>query len=169
MLTDGGIRTPFVAVWPGTLPAGKVYEPAVSSLDVAASAVALAGLPKGNLDGVNIIPFVQGKTKGDPHEALFWRWRSQAAILSGKYKFVMVGPDEKYLFDTTLPDGEIKDLIKSQSKIAKDLEAKLMTWNATLPAPGLPRSLNNADDMFFDFHVKKIDNAPVPNKVKKIK
>lgn len=164
MLTDGGIRTPFLAVWPGTFPAGKVYDPAVSSLDVAATALAVAGLPKDNLDGVNILPFVSGKSKGNPHEALFWRWRSQAAVLSGKYKFVMVGPDEKYLFDTTIADGETKNLIKSQPKIATDLEAKLMTWNATLPAPGLPRPTNLADDKFFDFHVEKNENSSQPKK-----
>ncbi len=166
MLTDGGIRTPFLGVWPGVFPAGKVYEPAVSSLDVAASAVALAGLPKDNLDGVNIIPFVQGKLKGNPHDALFWRWRSQASILSGNYKFIMVGPDEKYLFDTSIPEGETKNLIKSEPKIADDLEKKLMTWNATLPAPGLPRPTNTQDDIFFNFHVKKIGNLSQPQKQK---
>ena len=41
MLTDGGIRTPFLAAWPGTLPAGKTYEPPVINLDVAATAVAV--------------------------------------------------------------------------------------------------------------------------------
>ena len=62
MLTDGGIRTPFLAAWPGTLPAGKTYEPMVSALDVAATAVAIAGLPTApELDGVNLIPFVRGE------------------------------------------------------------------------------------------------------------
>lgn len=164
MLTDAGIRTPFLAVWPGTLPAGKVYEPAVSSLDVAASAVAVAGLSKDNLDGVNIIPYAQGKTKGNPHKALFWRWRSQAAILSGRYKFIMVGPEEKYLFDTSLPDGETKNLINKEVKLAKNLEAKLMSWNSTLPTPGLPRATNAADNMFFNFHVKKLQNVTQPIK-----
>lgn len=156
MLTDGGIRTPFLAAWPGTLPAGKVYEMPVSSLDVAGTAVALAGLPKvKDLDGINIVPFVQGKQKGSPHPELFWRWRSQAAVLSGKYKLILVGPQEKYLFDTSLPDGETKNLIGTETKIAADLELKLMKWNATLPAPGLPRPANKADDMFFNSHVKK--------------
>ena len=39
MLAEGGIRTPFVATWPARLPAGKVYDQPVSSLDVAATAV----------------------------------------------------------------------------------------------------------------------------------
>ena len=154
MLTDGGIRTPFLAAWPGTLPAGKVYEPAVSNLDVASTAVAIAGLPTDKkLDGVNLLPYLQGKKSGNPHEYLYWRWRSQAAVLSGKYKLILLGENEKYLFDTTTPEGETKNLIKQYPEIAKKLEVKLMEWNATLPAPGLPRPINSADQNFYDAHV----------------
>ncbi len=44
MLTEGGICVPFVVHWKGVLPAGKVYEQPVSSLDIAATAIAAAGL-----------------------------------------------------------------------------------------------------------------------------
>jgi arylsulfatase A-like enzyme len=159
MLTDGGIRTPFVAAWPGTLPAGKVYDTPVSSLDVAATAVSIAGLPKAQeLDGVNLIPFVQGKQKGVPHQDLFWRWRSQGAVLSGKYKFIMVGPNEKYLFDVFSPEGEVKNLLTALPKVSAALETKLLNWNSSLPSPSLPRVANKADESFFDTHVKKIVN-----------
>ena len=39
---EGGTRVPFVVSWPGTLPAGKEYEPPVSSLDVFPTTLALA-------------------------------------------------------------------------------------------------------------------------------
>jgi arylsulfatase A-like enzyme len=45
MLTDGGVRVPFVAAWPGKIPAGGVFEQPVVNLDVAATANAIAGLP----------------------------------------------------------------------------------------------------------------------------
>ncbi|MBL8995380.1 MAG: sulfatase-like hydrolase/transferase, partial [Spirochaetia bacterium] len=61
MLTDGGVREPYIVTWPGTIPAGKIYDKPVSSLDVAATAVALAGLPSDpGLDGANLIPFLAG-------------------------------------------------------------------------------------------------------------
>ena len=72
MLTDGGVRTPFVAAWPGTLPAGKVYDWPVINLDVAATAVALAGLPHDDkLDGVNLMPFLTGDNPAAPHDYLY--------------------------------------------------------------------------------------------------
>ena len=57
MLTDGGIRTPFVMAWPGTIPAGRKCEQPVINLDVAATARAMAGLPSDPiLDGANLLP-----------------------------------------------------------------------------------------------------------------
>ncbi len=156
MLTDGGVRTPFVAAWPGTLPAGKTYEPPVISLDVAATAVALAGQPHDNLDGVNLMPYLLGEKAGNPHQALFWRWRSQAAIRADHWKLIFLGKEERYLFDLNLPDGQSEttnNLIKTFPEVAADLEKQLLTWNATLPPPGLPRDLFNQDQIFYDAHV----------------
>jgi arylsulfatase A-like enzyme len=163
MLTDGGIRTPFVAAWPGTLPAGKVYEPPVISLDVAATAVALAGLPPdAKLDGVNLIPFLLGGKTGNPHAALFWRWRSQAAVRSERWKYILLGRNERYLFDLDSPEGETKNRITDFPGIAAELERKLMSWNATLPPPGLPRDIVDQDQMFYDDHVNKTGVKATP-------
>ena len=74
--------------------------------------------------------------------------------MSGKYKLILLGQDEKYLFDTTIPEGETKNLITQFPEIAADMEGKLMEWNATLPPPGLPRPIVNQDQLFFDSHVK---------------
>ena len=158
MLTDGGTRTPFVAEWPGTLPAGKVYNAPVINLDIASTAVALAGLPHDPvLDGVNLIPFVTGEKTGNPHDALFWRWRSQAAIRADHWKLILLGDKEKFLFDLDQPDGESElaknNLIEKHPEIAAELEKKLMAWNATLPPPGLPREIVHADQLFYDSHV----------------
>ena len=163
MLTDGGIRTPFLAEWPGRLPAGKVYEHPVSSLDVAATTVALAGLPTDRaLDGVNLIPFVRGEKSGPPHDALFWRWRSQAAVRADRWKLILLGPDRKFLFDLDSPEGETKDRLADHPAVAADLERKLRAWDATLPPPHLPRPAHPQDNAFFDGHVLK--TAPAPGK-----
>lgn len=153
MLTDGGVRTPFVAAWPGTLPAGKIYQEPVSSLDVAATAVALAGLPHDEkLDGVNLVPFLCGESKGAPHENLFWRWRSQAALLEFPWKLIRLGESEKYLFDVTTPDGETKNLIEKHPEIVARLDARLRTWSDTLEPAGLPKAVVGADRIFFEDH-----------------
>lgn len=164
MLTDGGIRTPFVAAWPGTLPAGKVYEQPVISLDVAATAVALAGLPPdAKLDGVNLIPFLRGENAAAPHEALFWRWRSQAAVLEFPWKLIWLGPSERYLFDVTTPEGENNNLMAKHPDIAARLDAKLKTWSDTLQPIGLPTTVVGADRIFFEDHGLMPKEAATPD------
>ena len=161
MLTDGGIRTPFLAAWPGTLPAGKTYEPMVSALDVAATAVAIAGLPTApELDGVNLIPFVRGEKSGVPHDYLFWRWRSQAAVHDGRWKLILLGPTQRYLFDTAAPDGETRNLAAQHPAIAARLLARLQAWDASLQPPGLPTETNQQDQIFFSTHVEKTLTPP---------
>ncbi len=156
MLTDGGVRTPFVAAWPGTLAAGRVYDEPVINLDVAATAVALAGLPADPLlDGVNLMPFLLGQKAGAPHDALYWRWRSQAAVRTSHWKLIFLGPKERFLFNLDSPEGEVRNRLGEFPAVAAELEAKLRAWDATLPPPHLPREANAQDELFFDAHVRK--------------
>ncbi len=158
MLTDGGTRTPFVAAWPGTIPAGQTYEHPVINLDVAATANALAGLPNNEkLDGVNLMPFLKGENKTAPHDFLYWRWRSQSAVLEFPWKLIVLGDHEKYLFNVTKPDGElaVNNLFAQNPEIVARLEAKLKTWSATLQPAGEPEPKNLEDDKFFAAHVTK--------------
>ncbi len=163
MLTDGGIRTPFLAAWPGKIPAGQVFEAPVINLDVAATAVKVAGAlapenaakAAATLDGVDLMPYLLGEKKGNPHDALFWRWRSQAAVRADHWKLILLGKDERYLFDLDSPEGETKNRIAEYPEIAADLDKKLMAWNATLPPPGLPRDIVDQDQMFYEDHVNK--------------
>ena len=160
MLTDGGVRVPFVAAWPGTIPAGQVFDHPVSALDVAATAVALAGLPHDDqLDGVDLMPHLLGKNDNPPHDALYWRWRSQAAVLEFPWKLIHLGEKHRFLFDVTEPEGETVNLIEQHPEIAARLDKKLQTWQATLHRPGSPEPFNTQDQQFFDAHVFKTASA----------
>jgi len=181
MLSEGGIRVPFVAAWPGHIPAGRVYERPVISLDVAATALALSGMgsqpvvpdaartgslgadPTGGkpippapspLDGVNLMPFLTGEKPGVPHETLYWRWMSQAAVQEFPWKLIALGDRERLLFDVTHPDGESVsgNLIATQPAIAARLEAKLEGWCDTLEPPGLPASFDRNQEKLFAEH-----------------
>jgi len=90
-LYEGGIRIPMFVRWPGHVPAGAAYGRPVSTLDVAATVLAAAGVPAPTerpLDGVDLLPYVRGEAAGDPHEVLFWRIRGREAALRGDDKLV---------------------------------------------------------------------------------
>jgi arylsulfatase A-like enzyme len=165
MLTEGGIRTPFVAAWPGRLPAGTVYEKPVISLDVAATAVALAGLPKDPaLDGTDLLPFLDGRASGAPHERLFWRWGSQAAVQEYPWKLIRLGEREQLLFDISQPDGENakKNQFSAQPAIADRLNQALKAWSETLQPPGLPKTFDAHHEGLFAEHevIPPLPDAP---------
>lgn len=150
MVSEGGNRVPFVAAWPGRIPAGTVHASPVISLDVAATALAAAGLPADPaLDGVDLIPRLNGAATTP--RTLYWRWGSQAAVLEHPHKLVLLGDRTKLLFDITDPAGEDAeaDLLKRRPEIAEAMEKKLMAWAATLKTPGLPTSFDRHHEELF--------------------
>ncbi len=139
MLSEGGIHIPYIAAWPGKLPAGKVYANPVISLDIAATAVALAGQPAApELDGTNLIPYLTGEKADEPHHALYWRFWNQSAIRKGKWKYLQAAGSQKFLFDLDSPEQEHKNRIADHPDIAKELAAELDQWAASLKTLGIP-------------------------------
>ncbi len=165
MLSEGGIRVPFVVNWPGTIPEGQVYEHPVISLDVAATTVSIAGLPHDKkLDGVNLIPYLSGKDAGAPHETLTWRWISQSAIREGKWK-LLLGGDREYLYDIIADPGEENNLLATNPEVANSLRSNLQSWTDELQPPGLstgPMSTTWSD--YFDFYLEGKNPAPLREK-----
>lgn len=144
MVSEGGIRVPFLATWPGKIPGGQIFEHPVISLDIAATAIAAVGQPLvPELDGVNLLPHLTGEKNDPPHDALYWRWVDQAAIQEFPYKLIMLGRGQSLLFDITKPDGEnhVSELSAQHPEIGKRLRTKLRTWLATLTPPGPPTRL----------------------------
>ena len=160
MLAEGGIRVPFFAYWKGTIPGGLVYAQPVISLDVAATAVALAGLPADSaLDGVNLIPHLTGATKKPPHEVLYWRWVSQAAVREGKWKYLRGGARE-YLFDLEADPEEKHSVISQHPEVAVRLQTKLLAWSQEMKPPGLEtQNMSPVWEQYYDFY---LDGKPAP-------
>jgi uncharacterized sulfatase len=155
MLTDGGSRLPFLATWPGRIPAGKVFEHPVSSLDLLPTALAAAGSEvrkEWKLDGVDLLPYLTGQRDGPPHDALFWRWRSEAAVLSGRWKLIFLAPDHWMLFDATAPLGETRNVASDHPRVVSDLRGRLQAWCDEQDPPGLPKHLHPNDKEAFARH-----------------
>jgi arylsulfatase A-like enzyme len=151
MLSEGGIRVPFVVRWKGTLPEGRVYDEPVISLDVAATALAMAGVQEtGDLDGVNLIPYLTGQRRDAPHQALYWRFWNQAAIRKGRWKYLQAGNQGRFLFDLRSPNHEKENLIAKHADLAAELRRDLTAWAGTLKAPGMPDGeLNHQEQRWY--------------------
>ncbi len=162
MLTEGGIRVPFIVHWKEAIPPGTVYEHPVSALDIAATAISAAGLPSDErLDGVDLVPFLTGRKPGLPHERLFWRFWGQAAVREGRWKYLYAGPSGRYLFDLETDACEKVNLIATHPEIAGRLARRLDEWAAELDPPGLPRHPLNAQEVIWYEHYLKLSRLPL--------
>lgn len=162
MLSEGGIRVPYVVYWKDTIPAGQVYTNPVITLDVAATANALAGNPDDptELDGINLIPFLTGITNGSPHDSLFWRWRGQSAIRNEQWKYIQFG-DRTYLFDIVNDPSETTNLADTYPATAQSMLSELDAWSQTLWEKGLDnRTSFPVDDRNFDLYVDRTADNP---------
>jgi arylsulfatase A-like enzyme len=143
-LFEGGIRVPMILNWPGTLDPGRVYRRPVSSLDVFPTICAAAGirLPSElKLDGVDLLPFLDGKSKAAPHEALFWSNGPNTAARMGRWKLIKTR-DHAWLFDLENDIGESVNLAKKKPQILQRIENALRQWQSRMKPPAWPSKPN---------------------------
>jgi arylsulfatase A-like enzyme len=145
---EGGIHVPYFMKWPGVLPAGAKYAEPVAHVDIFATAAGAAGaaVPTDRkLDGVNLLPFMEGKETGRPHQTLFWRSGDYKTLLDGDWKLQVSGllkkdwlynlkddPTEKVNLATTNPD-KVAELTKVLDSINSE-QAKA-AWPELAEAP----------------------------------
>ncbi len=153
MLTEGGIRVPFIVRWPGRIQGGRVYDGPVISLDIAATILAVVeGQKPAELDGANLLELLENNAAAR-ERTLYWRWEAQAAVRKGKWKLILAGP-RTYLFDLDEDGGEHVNLATRHPEVVQSLRKELQRWAGTLRPPGLSdQPLTGAPARFFDFYL----------------
>jgi arylsulfatase A-like enzyme len=154
---EGGIHVPFVLNWKGKPWSGSTYDQPIIQLDILPTALAAAGVDVkagAKLDGVNLLPYLEGKEKRPPHDVLYWRFGAQSAIRRGDWKLVRhdltvdgdageAGPRNRAGIAVSAPRlynlandlGETKDLSAQNPEKARELQELWNRWNATLVPP----------------------------------
>jgi uncharacterized sulfatase len=130
------------------------------SLDVAATAAAVAGLPAdAQLDGVNLIPYLRGEAQGVPHDTLYWRWIAQSAVREGHWKYLRGGARE-YLFDIETDREERHNLLAKHPVVVERLRTKLASRAQHQNPPGLEtKHMAAMWEQYFDHY---LDGKPAP-------
>lgn len=154
-LLEGGIRVPFIAAWKSKIAAGQLVKEPVSTLDVAATGLAVSGEPEEPLlDGVNLMPTLTSDAEM-PGRALFWRFWGQAAVREGSWKLLKLSSGERFLFNLEEDLGERKNLLNDYPKISRALEDKLMDWSDSMLPVGLPQdTLNRQEQAWFRHYLE---------------
>src|SRR5262245_49233180 len=87
---EGGVRVPGIARWPGRVPAKRVSDTPLMTIDLLPTFCKLSGaeLPKLKIDGKDISPILFGEANAkSPHDAYFFFAGDELhAVRSGKWK-----------------------------------------------------------------------------------
>lgn len=130
---EGGLRVPFIARWPGRLPAGKVTDEFLTALELVPTILAATGAkaPDGvKLDGFDMLPVLRGETKS-PRKQMFWQRRGDRAARFENWKW-LESEKGSGLYDVSNDMGEKKDLSKEKPEILKMMRDKFAAWRAEM-------------------------------------
>ena len=155
---EGGVRVPFVARWPGKIPAGNESDEAITGMDLLPTLTQLAGgeVPDDRvIDGEDIWPLLAGEHDAkSPHDAIYYlRGRSVDGIRVGDWKYRMAtekppkvkrskgqpASDSKStrvkvetLYNLSDDIGEQTNLLDEHPEIAQRLKRQLATFETEL-------------------------------------
>ena len=146
-LTDGGIREPFIAWWPGKVKAGTVSEHVSGFQDLLPTVAELSGAKlTAETDGISFAPTLLGKSGQQQHSHLYWAFNEQGgkqAVLKWPWKLIHLNtggetkakakakPLEKLLYNLETDIGEVKNLAAEKPEIVAELEELMQaSWRA---------------------------------------
>ncbi len=139
---EGGLNVPFIIQWKATLAPGRIYHSPVSLMDVFTTSIAAVNIPSPQniiLDGIDLIPYLSGKTKHTPHGYLFWRTDFNKTVRKDKWKLIVNTRDDYLMLYDLESDREEKfDLKNNHPDIVSHLLEKLAAWEEEMKEPAWP-------------------------------
>lgn len=152
-MTDGGIRVPFIASWPGTIKAGTVSTHVSGFQDLLPTAAELSGAKlTAETDGLSLIPTLLGKEGQQQHSHLYWAFNEQGgkiAVLKWPWKLIHLNtgakregepakgknkgknqepkPLQKLLYNLDQDIGEETNLAAKHPEIVTELESLMQS------------------------------------------
>ncbi|TMP03643.1 sulfatase [Pseudoalteromonas sp. S3178] len=134
---EGGIRVPFLISWPKHIKPGSTYDYPVSTLDLLPTFYSAAqGKALGNdIDGVDLLPYIQGKNTARPHKVMYWKKENRAVIRDNDWKLIRYPDRPAELYDLSSDISEQTDLAAKNPERVKTMFKSLFEWELTLERP----------------------------------
>ncbi len=131
---EGGVRVPCLVRWPAALPAGKVSDEFLTSLEILPTLCAATGapLPEAKLDGFDMLPVLKGEAESS-RTKMFWQRRASKGARVGDWKWTVMNGKEG-IFNLASDLGESRDLSKERPEKLAELRAAFAAWKAEMDA-----------------------------------
>lgn len=133
---EGGIRIPFIARWPGRVPAGEVNDHICAFYDLMPTFCDIAGIKNYEkkyrnkekevdyFDGISFAPTLLGKKKQKQHDFLYWEFNetNQIAVRMGDWKLI-VKKGKPSLYNLKTDIHEDNDIALQHPEIVEKMKA----------------------------------------------
>ena len=155
---EGGTRVPMLIAGPG-VPSNPTtpieYHAPVHSIDILPTSLQSAGgAPVPGMDGVNLIPFIDGTETGLPHEVITIRNDNKVGVRKGDWKLTKNGSGSVFeLYNLASDIGETTDVSGVNPAVVEELLRDFTAFEAGADKPrhaGLGKSADsiNLNDHF---------------------
>ncbi len=132
---EGGIRVPAIIEWPA-----RIKQPAITSIpagtvDILPTIVEVLHLTMDHpvpLDGVSLLPLIDGQMTSRPKPMGFWQHAGPSAWNDNQYKLVKQSENNWALFDVVADRGEKNDIAVQQPQVLERMKAELAAWTLSV-------------------------------------
>lgn len=154
---DGGLRVPLLMRYPDRISPGRTVDVPVSLMDIYATVEAATRrrdstgavsepLRPGEapLDGVDLLPHINGEINDAPHQSLFFRSIYNRAVRTDRWKLMVfaarnpTGEERSLLFDLDADPCERNDISSRYPAVVDGLESMFDEWEDSLIEPLWP-------------------------------
>jgi len=152
---EGGFRVPLIVRWPSHVKPGAVLDAPVTSLDIGATSLAIAGgdLAAADLHGKDITDYLTAKSTEPPHKTIYWRTRplpQKAGIVrQGDFR-LLINEGKLELYNLKEDIGETTNIANKHRKLVSQMMAGWNEWDK-MSKPPLWKSSRRNEYQYADY------------------
>ena len=133
---EGGLREPFIARWPGVIPAGQTSADMASTLDLFPTIAKIAGaklLDDRVYDGFDILPFLRGEASSPRKSFFYFSGPNCEGHRDGSWKVRKArGSEKAELFNLDIDPAERYDRFNGNREMGDRMLARMREFEAEI-------------------------------------
>jgi len=128
---EGGVRSPLIISWPGTIASGSQINEITGAIDLLPTLADLAGIKyqtQKPLDGLSLKPLLLGKNAGWNDRQIFSSWNGKVSVRSQRYRLDYEGK----LFNMDSDPRQLTDISTEEPEVARQLKRTVEQWRTNV-------------------------------------